>query len=58
MSTCAILAVVRYHEIFPMGRADLERLLESGNDDAIIDAQAFDFSITLQNGCAGMPQLV
>jgi hypothetical protein len=29
---------VEYHEVFPMDRADLERLLESGNEKAIIDA--------------------
>ena len=29
---------MEYHEIFPMDRADLERLLESGNEKAIIDA--------------------
>jgi hypothetical protein len=29
---------MRYHEIFPMDRADLERLLESGNEEAIGDA--------------------
>ena len=29
---------MEHHEIFPMDRADLERLLESGNEKAIIDA--------------------
>lgn len=29
---------MKYHEIFPMERADLERLLNSGNEKAIIDA--------------------
>ena len=35
---CAILRQVEYHDIFPMERAELERLLESGNEAAIIDA--------------------
>ena len=29
---------MKYHEIFPLNRPDLERLLESGNQKAIIDA--------------------
>ena len=29
---------MKYHEIFPMDRADLERLFESGDETAIIDA--------------------
>lgn len=29
---------LEYHEIFPMERADVERLLNSGNQQAIIDA--------------------
>jgi hypothetical protein len=29
---------MRYKEIFPMDRRELEALIESGNDDAIIDA--------------------
>jgi len=29
---------VEYHEVYQMDRADLERLLESGNEKAMIDA--------------------
>ncbi len=29
---------MKYHEIFPMGRPELEVLLESGNESAIIEA--------------------
>ena len=29
---------MKYRDVFPMDRADLERLLESGNERAIIDA--------------------
>jgi Domain of unknown function (DUF6980) len=32
------IANVEYHEVFPMDRAELERLLESGNEKAIVDA--------------------
>jgi hypothetical protein len=32
------LSSVEYHEIFPMEREDLERLLDSGNEKFIIDA--------------------
>jgi len=32
------IGTVEYHEIFPVERADLERLLESGNEAAIVDA--------------------
>lgn len=37
MQSCEI-STVEYHEIFPMDRAGIERLLESGNEKAIIDA--------------------
>lgn len=29
---------MKYHEILPLGRPELEALLESGNENAIIDA--------------------
>ena len=32
------LVVMKYHEIFPMGRPELESLIASGNESAIIEA--------------------
>lgn len=29
---------MKYHEIFPMGRPELEALMESGNENAIVEA--------------------
>jgi hypothetical protein len=35
---CATVEQVKYHEILLMGRPELEALIESGNDSAIIEA--------------------